>query len=129
MKNLEDFVKREKAQNIPKSEKSFVEVFSYSLHKKFYHFWRPLMRTEFDQMTKNNIGWHLKNSDGWSNFRKSLFLGGGVLSIYTRAQHTHSTLFSLEKMKSQQYFDSFFFFGETAAADAFMNTNTFVKHM
>ena len=61
MKILEDFVKREKAQNIPKSEKSFVEVFSYSLHKKFYHFWRPLMRTEFDQMTKNNIGWHLKN--------------------------------------------------------------------
>ena len=90
------------------------------------------MRTEFDQMTKkNNIGWHLKNSDGLSIFRKSLFLGGGgVLSIYTRAQHTHSTLFSLEKMKSQQYFDSFFFFGETAAADAaFMNTNTFFKHM
>jgi len=56
------------------------------------------MRTEFDQMTKNNIGWHLKNSDGLSIFRKSLFLGGGeVLSIYTRAQHTHSTLFSLGK--------------------------------
>lgn len=96
--------------NFPKSEKSFDLSF---LCIKFYHFWRPLMRTEFDQMTKI-ISWHFWVDHSIFSVEIRVFVNLRIprktRGIFCSRTHIHIPHFSLEWKiiwKSQQYFDSF----------------------